>query len=61
MKTWLKENWFRIALIVFLILYLVVLRQHYRAECVAQLTSQDGISVDILRLSEACAALGYRS
>lgn len=60
MKTWFKENWFRLAILIVLVSYLIIIRQHYRAECVANLTAQDGKSVGILRLSEACKSLGYK-
>lgn len=58
---WFKENWFKVVIVIILILYLIIIRQHYRAQCVADLTSQDGRSNGITRLSEACQALGYKA
>lgn len=54
------EKSFKIGILIFLFLLLALLRQHFRAECVAELTAQDGKSVNILRLSKACEDLGYR-
>lgn len=55
-----KENWFKVTILGILVLFLVTLRQHYRAECISDLTAQDGKSIDISRLSEACESLGYK-
>jgi hypothetical protein len=56
---WLKNNWFKVSIVLVIIFYFFLLKAHYRAECVAELTMQDGKSNGILRLDDACKDLGF--